>query len=192
MTEHRKAEPSNELQGLIDSTLSLITNCNAIPTARWLLVDTRAQRLVLVREGAPTRQWPVSTSDVGLDNRENSGGTPPGVHRVAQKIGTGAAEGTVFESRQPTGEIWSLPDDDQAESRKKDLILTRILLLDGLEEGLNRGKGVDSRARYIYVHGTNQEDQLGQPVSHGCVRMGNRHLMDLFDIVEEGDLLVIV
>ncbi len=192
MTDQGWGHRPGELQTLIESTISQIINCNAVQPASWLLVDTAGQQLVLVREGTPSRSWPVSTSDVGLDNRENSGGTPPGVHRVAQKIGANTPLGTVFESRQPTGEIWSLPWNDRPEIREKDLILTRILVLDGLEDGLNRGSGVDSRSRYIYVHGTNREDQLGQPVRQGCVRMGNQNLIELFELVAEGDLLVIV
>ena len=111
---------------------------------------------------------------------------------MARKIGAGAQAGAVFESRKPTGKIW-LPDwNDNPEMRQRDLILSRILILDGLEPGVNQGKGIDSRQRYIYVHGTNREDLIGQPVSGGCVRMENQNIINLFDQVEEGDLLVIV
>ena len=112
--------------------------------------------------------------------------TPPGWHRIRQRIGAGAESGTVFESREPTGAVWN------GEERDDDLILTRILTLDGLEEGVNRGAGRDSLARYIYVHGTNHEPLLGRPVSHGCVRMSNADVTALFDAVVEGDALVVV
>lgn len=154
---------------------------------RWLLVDVAGQRLALVRGGAVERVWPVSTARAGVDGREGSGGTPPGLHRIARCVGAGAEPGTVFESREPTGRVWR-PGDDDAD----DLILTRILTLEGLEPGVNRGAGVDSLARYIYLHGTNHEDRIGEPVSHGCVRLRNGDVAELFDLVEEGDPVVIV
>ncbi len=173
---------------LIASSEALIKDCIGIRAPEWLLVDCLAQTLWLVREGVPVRGWAVSTSDQGLDNRDGSGGTPPGVHKVARKIGDGAPWGTVFSSREPTGEVFAPTDTPDG----RDLILTRILVLDGCEEGVNRGEGVDSRARYIYVHGTNHEEALGTPVSHGCVRMANHDIMELFDQVAEGAPLVIV
>ena len=132
--------------------------------------------------------WPVSTAGVGLDNREDSGGTPPGLHTIGRKIGVEAEPGTVFESRRPIGRIWN-PAEGPGEG---DLILSRILTLDGCQEGLNRGPGIDSLARYIYIHGTNHEDKIGSPVSRGCVRMTNRDVIDLFVRIEEGDAVVIV
>jgi UDP-N-acetylmuramate--alanine ligase len=91
----------------------------------------------------------------------------------------------VFVSREPTGEMWC------GEARQDDLILTRILTLDGLEDGINRGQGRDSLARYIYLHGTNHEALLGRPVSHGCVRLANDHVVQLFARVREGDLVYV-
>jgi UDP-N-acetylmuramate--alanine ligase len=154
---------------------------------RWLLVDALAQTLHLMAGDAPVAGWPVSTAAAGLDNRDGSGGTPPGLHVVDRRIGDGAAPGTVFESREPTGAVWTPGDPPVAD----DLILTRILTLDGREEGLNRGPGVDSLARYIYIHGTNHEDRIGDPVSHGCVRMTSADVVELFDRVGEGDPVVI-
>jgi lipoprotein-anchoring transpeptidase ErfK/SrfK len=153
---------------------------------RWLLVDIARQRLALVLDGSVAATWPVSTAAAGLDNRQDSGGTPPGLHRIARRIGLDAEAGTVFASREPTGEVW------RGEPDERDLILTRILTLEGLEDGVNRGPGVDSLERYIYIHGTNHEDRLGKPVSHGCVRLANRDVMDLAARVEEGDPVVIV
>jgi UDP-N-acetylmuramate--alanine ligase len=153
---------------------------------RWLLVDLAGQRLALVETGRVTGLWPVSTAAAGPDNREDSGGTPTGVHRIERRIGLEAAPGAVFVSREPTGEEW------HGEPDERDLILTRVLTLEGLEDGVNRGPGVDSRARYIYIHGTNHEDRIGEPVSHGCVRMTNRDVAALADRVREGDPVVIV
>jgi UDP-N-acetylmuramate--alanine ligase len=151
---------------------------------RWLLVESDRQAVTLVEDDAAVVTWPCSTAAVGIDAREGSGGTPPGLHRIASRIGEGAAKGTVFESREPTGEIWHA-------GLAADLILTRILTLEGLEDGVNRGPGVDSLARYIYLHGTNHEDAIGEPGSHGCVRLRNDDIADLFARVAEGDPVVI-
>ncbi len=129
--------------------------------------------------------WPVSTAHAGIGGAEGSYRTPPGWHRVHRRIGEGAEAGSVFVAREPTGEIWrGQPCDD-------DLILTRILTLDGLEEGVNRGAGCDSLERYIYLHGTNHERLLGRPTSHGCVRLANADVRRLFDDVREGDYVLI-
>lgn len=159
-------------------------------SGRWLLVHVAAQRLYLVQEDLMLDSWPVSTAAAGVDAREGSGGTPPGVHRILQRIGAGAPPGMVFVSREPTGRVWQpgLPH----EAVDGDLILTRVLTLDGLEEGVNRGPGVDSAARFIYLHGTNAESRLGTPCSHGCVRLANTDVLRLFDLVREGDPVVIL
>jgi len=183
---------NSDLAHTILITLDVLSNYAPTPPKRWLLVDTAVQQLFLVRESTVLNRWPVSTAEVGLDNRENSGGTPPGVHRVARKIGSGAPDGTIFESRKATGETWTPAWNNDSARLEKDLILSRILILDGLEPGLNQGPGIDSRDRYIYVHGTNREDLIGQPAGGGCVRMVNKSIITLFDQVEEGDLLVIV
>jgi hypothetical protein len=167
-------------------------------TGRWLLVDVAAQRLHLMNEAVPQDSWPVSTAAAGLDARDGSGGTPPGAHRISRRIGDRAPQGMVFVSREPTGRLW--PHDTDFKGRGKDcgadqaedLILTRVLTLDGLEDGVNRGPGVDSGERYIYIHGTNAETRLGTPCSHGCVRLGNADVMALFDLVREGDPVVII
>lgn len=166
----------------------LITVTGSEP-ARWLWVDVARQRLALVIDGAIHRRWPVSTARVGLDARQDSGGTPPGVHRIARRIGLGMAAGTEFSSRKPTGRTWPL--DDLPRHGAGDLILTRILTLDGCQAGVNRGPGVDSLERYIYLHGTNREDQLGTPASAGCIRLANRDIIAICDLVGEGDPVVI-
>ncbi|MBK8165172.1 MAG: L,D-transpeptidase [bacterium] len=161
-----------------------------------MLVDVAGQRLYLLDGIVPLADWPVSTAAAGIDAREGSGGTPPGVHRIGQRIGADAPPGTVFVSREPTGHVWG-PGQPEAPGQAdatadQDLILTRVLTLDGLEEGINRGPGVDSASRYIYLHGTNAEDRLGTPCSHGCVRLANADVAMLFDLVREGDPVVII
>lgn len=153
---------------------------------RWLLVDTAAQRATLFVDGREQTAWPVSTAAAGLDARQDSGGTPPGVHRVERKIGDGLNPAAVLVSRRPTGEVWDGRPDP------RDLILGRILTLEGCQDGINRGPGVDSLARYIYLHGTNHENRIGEPCSHGCVRLRPADILALFDLVEAGDPVVIV
>ena len=159
---------------------------------RWLLVHVPSQHMLLLQGTDLTAVWPVSTAAAGVDNRQDSGGTPRGLHRVDEKIGEGADLHTVFSSRQSTGILWQKNGPDSSREPEADLILTRILTLDGLEEGVNRGPGIDSLARYIYIHGTNHENGIGSPVSGGCVRMTNTDVIALFDQVEEGDPVVIL
>jgi UDP-N-acetylmuramate--alanine ligase len=153
---------------------------------RFVLVDVGAQRVLLVERGEVTGEWPASTAANGVGGRSGSFQTPPGWHRVHRRIGAGAAPGTVFVSREPTGEVW------RGETRDDDLILTRVLTLEGLEDGVNRGEGCDSLERYIYLHGTNHEHELGTPTSHGCVRLSNDGISELFERLEEGDPVVVV
>ena len=126
-------------------------------------------------------RFPVSTARNGAGELADSFCTPRGAHRIAQKIGEDAPLFTVFKARVATGEIWT--PELEATDPGRDWILSRILWLDGLEPGKNQGNNVDSHARYIYIHGTNEEDQIGRPVSHGCIRMRNTDVVALFDQV---------
>jgi lipoprotein-anchoring transpeptidase ErfK/SrfK len=156
-------------------------------------IDTRLQRLYLW-EPYPDgdmliREYPVSTARNGLGEQCGSYCTPRGRHRIAEKIGAGQPLYAVFKARVPTGEIWSR--DLEAIEPDRDWILTRILWLDGLDEGRNKGGQKDTHDRYIYIHGTNEEHLIGQPVSHGCIRMKNADVAELFDQVKEGTEVVI-
>jgi hypothetical protein len=148
-----------------------------------LVVEVAGQRLQVVRNGAVERSFPVSTSRHGTGQRENSFRTPLGLHEVADRYGDGLPLGTVFKSREPAGE--ALPPECWSEADPRDLILTRILHLRGLEQGFNLGPGIDSFERFIYIHGTNHENLLGAPASHGCIRMGNRDVSTLFNLVRD-------
>ena len=130
------------------------------------------------------REYPVSTAKNGLGERNGSFCTPRGRHRIAEKIGADQPLYAVFKSRVPTGEVWSPALD--AKKPDCDWILSRILWLDGMEEGKNRGGTEDSHSRYIYIHGTNEEHLVGKPVSHGCIRMKNDDVAELFELVETG------
>lgn len=142
------------------------------------------QTLRLYDGGTLLREYPVSTAAKGAGEKNGSECTPRGRHRVRAMIGRGAAPGTVFVSRRPTGEVYSEALGRQYPQR--DWILTRILWLSGLEPGRNRLGDVDTMRRYIYLHGTPDTTRLGEPGSHGCVRMRNRDIIELFDLVEPG------
>jgi UDP-N-acetylmuramate-alanine ligase len=152
---------------------------------RLLVVDAERQVATLIEAEEAVASWPVSTARAGIGGEAGSFRTPPGWHRIRERIGQDAVLGTVFVSREPTGETWS------GEQRDDDLILTRVLTLDGVEDGVNRGPGCDSLERYIYLHGTNQEELLGRAVSHGCVRLSNSGIVALFERVREGDYVYV-
>ena len=159
------------------------------PNQQIVIVDVSEQQLSLYQDGRPVAHWPVSTSQYGTGNRENSLRTPLGVHRVARMIGADAPVGTLFKARRDTGRTVTILTDDRAADG--DYVTTRILWLEGLEPGVNKGPGIDSFKRYIYIHGTAEEGRIGRPFSHGCVRMDNRAVIELFDRVREGTLVEI-
>ena len=153
--------------------------------ARLVLVSPAHQSAHLIEDGRVTFTAPVSTSAKGIGGEQGSYKTPPGWHRIHARIGALAEPGTVFSSRVATGDVW------RGEARPEDLVLTRILQLDGLETGINKGPGCDSLERYIYLHGTNAPELLGQAVSIGCIRLENSRMIELFDRVRDGDLVII-
>jgi hypothetical protein len=157
---------------------------------RWIRVRIAAQRLDLIEAGEVLASYPVSTAARGAGEREGSGRTPRGRHEVRARIGAGAPKGAVFEGRRPTGEICTPAL--AAADPERDWILTRILWLRGLELGRNRRGAVDSMRRYIYIHGTPDEAAIGRPASHGCIRMRNDDVVELFDLVEAGTLVEIL
>ena len=137
-------------------------------------VSVSEQTLHLVSNGRTVKSWPVSTSKFGLGTEPGSFKTPLGRFRIAEKIGEGAEPWSVFKSRQTTGE-------KAAAGGPEDGVLTRILWLEGLDPD-----NANTRERYIYIHGTNQEDLIGQPASHGCVRLRNDDVVELFAMVPPG------
>ncbi|MBB6521735.1 L,D-transpeptidase [Pseudoteredinibacter isoporae] len=138
------------------------------------------------RDGELLRRYPVSTAAAGVNSKEGSYGTPPGLHQVAERIGEGVEKGMCFVGRVPTGELADIEGLAPNCRTEGDFILSRILWLKGLEPGLNQGEGIDSRQRYIYFHGTNEEYLIGEAASHGCIRMKNDDVIDLFDRVAVG------
>jgi lipoprotein-anchoring transpeptidase ErfK/SrfK len=162
---------------------------HAGPTAA--IISISHQRLYLYRDERLVKTYPVSTSKFGPGYKEGSFMTPLGAHYIRAKIGDGAPLGTIFKGRKDTHRVVRI-NYDAAIAADTDYITTRILWLEGLEPGINRGKGIDSYARYIYIHGTHEEHLIRHPASHGCVRMTNRDVVELYDEMREGDLVLIV
>lgn len=147
-----------------------------------LHISVARQTLALVDEaGAVVRVYPVSTALAGVGEVSGSYRTPRGRHLIRAKIGAGQPENTVFVRRRPTGEIWTPELAEQFPGR--DWILTRILWLSGCEPGCNRLGEVDTMRRYIYLHGSPDSVEMGVPGSHGCIRMRNADIVDLYDRV---------
>ncbi len=150
----------------------------------YLHISIPEQRLEIRQQGKTIAAYPVSTALKGAGEVLGSEQTPRGWHRIRAKIGTGCEPGTVFVGRRPTGEVFS-----EALARQhpqRDWILTRILWLCGMEPGRNRFGNVDSMRRYIYIHGCPESEPMGVPRSHGCVRMRDADLIDLFQRVTPG------
>src|SRR5579862_7165918 len=160
--------------------------------SRWLLtVDIANHSLSLFEQASASRclcgkyqfakTFRCSTSRFGIGQVEGSNRTPLGLHHIAEKIGSGWPAGTVFKGRQPIGYTWKgLPDAK---------ITTRILWLEGLEPGFNRGGNVDSHARYIYIHGTGDQTTIGKPSSCGCIHLADADLIPLFTRLPSGTLV---
>jgi hypothetical protein len=140
--------------------------------------------------GGVKAKYSISTAANGVGCQKNSGCTPLGEHIIRAKIGVDAEPNTVFVGRRPTGEICT--PELMAEFPERDWILTRILWLSGKEVGKNRLGNVDTMQRYIYIHGTPDSTEMGKIGSHGCVRMRNSEMIELFDLVDVGTPVVIV
>lgn len=147
-------------------------------------IDLTRQRLRLLEGEQLLKEYAVSTGANGPGEIQGSGCTPRGRHYVRAKIGAGKPINSVFVARRHTGETWT-PEGHQRQP-KRDWMLTRILWLCGREPGRNRLGCVDTFRRYIYLHGTPPVTELGKPGSHGCVRMRNEDVIELFDLVPAG------
>ena len=153
-------------------------------------IDLAAQELRLLDGERLLRRYPVSTATSGPGEKNGSFCTPRGRHIVRAKIGAGQPLNAVFVRRRPTGEIWSPAL--HARDPGRDWMLTRLLWLSGCEPGFNRLGDVDTMRRMIYIHGSADSAEMGVPGSHGCVRMRNPDVAELFDLVEPGDPVRII
>jgi lipoprotein-anchoring transpeptidase ErfK/SrfK len=156
-----------------------------------IIISPEKQELYLVKDYKIQKVYLVSTSKYGLGTRLNSNKTPYGTHRVIAKIGQDAPFGTIFNSRVNTGRIASI-NSETFQKTQKDYVTTRILWLDGQEKGVNKGGLNDSYGRCIYIHGTPEEKWIGYPTSKGCIRMNNKDVVELFELVGTGVLVEII
>ena len=155
----------------------------------FIYVGVKRQELDLYQNGNHIISYPVSTSMHGAGTKAGSDMTPIGLHKIKEKFGSNAPIGGILKARKYTGEIARIHT--EAIESGEDAITTRILTLEGLENGINKGGELDSYGRHIYIHGTVEEGLIGQPASHGCVRMKNKDVIDLFNRVNK-DLTVII
>jgi len=162
----------------------------AIDASTSIDIEISSQRLFLKENGQIIRSYPVSSSSFGEGQVENSLKTPYGKHKIKTKIGTNVNKNNFFISRQHISQSVNIihePIDSE-----DDFITSRIMWLEGEEEGFNRGGSVDSFKRYIYIHGTHEEGLIGQKASHGCIRMLNHDVIELFELVSEGTVVNIL
>jgi hypothetical protein len=166
----------------LSNYLSACEKNGIAPSQFVLTISIAGQTVSLFEKDKFVKKIPCSTSRFGIGQAEGSNRTPLGLHRIAEKIGAGAPAGTVFKARQIVGHT-SQPEFADAK------ITTRILWLEGLEPGFNRGGTVDSHARYIYIHGTADQKSIGQPASHGCIHLADADLIPLSDLLPNGTLV---
>lgn len=162
--------------------------------AAELLINIAEQSLILYQHGVEVCCYSISTAKNGIGSQQDSGRTPLGAHVIAQKIGDNQPINTVFVGRVPTGEVYSAAL--AAQYPERDWILCRILWLAGLKEGHNKGSnsqgGCDTYQRYIYIHGLPDSEPIDIPNSHGCIRIRNKDLIELFEQVVEGTPVAII
>jgi len=147
-----------------------------------LRVSIAEQTLELFNNEEFVKAYSISTALNGAGCQKDSGQTPLGKHIVRAKIGANAAINSVFVGRRPTGEVFN--EQLAKEFPHRDWILSRILWLSGNEKGVNRLGNVDTMQRYIYIHGTPDSEPMGVPISHGCIRMRNNDIIELFDLID--------
>jgi hypothetical protein len=176
---------NKSITNLID-TLSDYSWTSYVDDNTGIWVSIERQELILISNKRVIKQYRCSTAENGAGNVVDSGMTPLGWHKIGAKVGAKLAMGAVLKDREWTGQVWNA-----GQSTEKDLILSRTLWLEGLEEGVNRGGDVDTWSRYIYIHGTNQVEALGRPASAGCIRLNSREVIDLYERVDVGTPVLI-
>ena len=164
------------------------------PLPLRLTINIAEQALIVYKQQEVVARYSVSTAKNGIGSQQDSGCTPLGQHIIAEKIGADSPSNAVFIGRLATGEIYNT--ELGLLNPERDWILSRILWLHGLEEGVNKGSnsqgGCDTYQRYIYIHGTPDSEPMGIPLSHGCVRMRNQDIFELFEQVNEGTMVTII
>ena len=167
-----------------------VNNYISTDYSELLFVSIENQKMYHIKEGAIVKKYIISSSEYGTGSEAGSNKTPLGLHKVKEKYGAktpinGRMIGRVFD-----GQIATLYNDKT--KSKTDDVTSRIFWLEGLENGKNKGEGIDSYKRYIYIHGTSEEGRLGTPASHGCIRMKNNEVIDLYKTIAIGTLVLIL
>lgn len=157
---------------------------------KYMYVSVKYQRLYLIVNDSTIRKYSISTAKKGIGCKAKSNKTPSGLHTIKRKIGENVPFGGILESRRYTGKTAKVLTGKK--NADKDYVTTRIMWLQGEEPGLNKGRNMDSYNRYIYIHGTPEEGFIGEPASHGCLRMKNKDVIELYDLVDEGTPILIL
>ena len=173
-----------------ETIIQKVNNYISSDYSELLFVSVEKQKMYHIKESEIVKQYTISSSVYGTGSEAGSNKTPLGLHKVKEKYGdktpiNGRMIGRVF-----YGQIATLYNDTT--KSKTDDVTSRIFWLEGLEKGKNKGEGIDSYKRYIYIHGTSEEGRLGTPASHGCIRMRNKEVIDLYKIIEVGTLVLIL
>ena len=155
-----------------------------------LFISIQNQKLYHIKNEKIINTFIISSSEYGVGSKAGSNKTPLGLHQVKEKHGKNTPIKGKMVGRVFYGDIATIYTDRT--KSKTDDVTSRILWLEGMEEGKNKGKGIDSYKRYIYIHGTSEEGRLGIPASHGCIRMKNKEVIDLYKIIEVGTLVLIL
>ena len=174
---------------LILSSITDYLNIN-IENKTIIFVSIDAQKLYLIKKNIIIKSYSISSSEYGIGNKNGSNKTPLGLHTIARKIGEKTPINGRMIARVFTGET-SIIYLDGSRSKTDD-ITSRILWLQGEEDGINKGENIDSFKRYIYIHGTSEEGLIGQPASHGCIRLKNKDVIDLYKDDAIGTLVLIL
>ena len=173
-----------------ETIIQKVNNYISSDYSELLFISIENQNMYHIKEGEIIKQYTISSSEYGTGSEAGSNKTPLGLHKVKKKYGAktpinGRMVGRVFYGRIAT--IYK----DKKKSKTDD-VTSRIFWLEGLEKGKNKGEGIDSYKRYIYIHGTSEEGRLGTPASHGCIRMKNNEVIDLYKTIAIGTLVLIL
>ena len=177
-------------QNLIIERVNNYLDSKTIFTNEVIYVSIKRQKLFHIQNDSIIKEYVISSSAYGIGSTSGSNKTPIGLHIIREKYGEKTPINGKMTGRLFHGEIATIHIDET--KSKTDDVTSRILWLEGLEKGRNKGNGIDSFKRYIYIHGTSEEGRLGQPVSHGCIRMKNKEVIDLYKLVEVGTLVLIL
>jgi hypothetical protein len=172
----------NSKNKIPEACLTTSWRLQVTPTKYLLTVNISKQTVSLFENGAFVKKYRCSTSRFGIGQIEGSNCTPLGLHHIAEKIGDGEPAGTIFKSREVVGNVSEL-------GVAAGKITTRIMWLEGLEPGFNEGGNVDTHDRYIYIHGTGEQESIGRPASHGCIQLADTDLIALFNLLPSGTLV---